>query len=180
MRTRDRASSSARAPRAWTLTRGAPTQAENFQNLGTALLNLGNTEGGTVEAVQLYIHALACFRLALAELGGGDGSAEVVENIEIVERNCRRRYHRLCEDTPEAAMQASTLAETGRLALVGALLAPHMSATRRLSGGARGRTTRRHQAGKLAFLCVLAEHTYAHVRSPQVREQAPYLGEPTP
>jgi hypothetical protein len=125
----DRASSSALAPRAWTLTRGAPPQASNFQNLGTALLNLGNTEGGTVEAVQLYLHALACFRLALAELGGGDGSAEVVENIEAVEGNCRQRYNWRCEDMPEAAMQASALAEKGRLAHVGALLAPHMAAT---------------------------------------------------
>jgi hypothetical protein len=82
-----------------------------------------------VEAVQLYLHALACFRLALAELGGGDASAEVVENIEAVESNCRRRYNWLCEDMPEAAMQASALAEKGRLARVGALLAPHMAAT---------------------------------------------------
>jgi hypothetical protein len=176
MRTRDRASSSSRALHAWTLTRGAPTQAGNFQNLGTALLNLGNTEGGTVEAVQLYIHALACFRLALAELGGGDGSAEVVKNIQVVESNCRRRYNRLCEDMPEAALQASTLAEAGRMALVGALLAPHIAATRRLSSGARGRPARRHQPGKLAFLCVLAEHTYAHVRSPQVGEPGAVLG----
>jgi hypothetical protein len=159
MSTRDRASSSARAPRAWTLTRGAPPQAENFQNLGTALLNLGNTEGGAVEAVQLYLHALACFRLALAELGGGDGSAEIVQNIEEVESNCRRRYNRLCEDTPEAAMQAS-----------------HMAATRNFCGGARGRPARLHQAGKLAFLCVLVEHTYTHVRSPQVAEPGAVLG----
>lgn len=82
-----------------------------------------------MEAVQLYLHALACFRLALAELGGGDASAEVVENIEAVESNCRRRYNWLCEDMPEAAMQASALAEKGRLARVGALLAPHMAAT---------------------------------------------------
>lgn len=73
--------------------------------------------------------ALACFRLALAELGGGDGSAEVVKNIEAVESNCRQRYNGLCEDMPEASMQAPALAEKGRLAHVGALLAPHLAAT---------------------------------------------------
>jgi hypothetical protein len=57
-----------------------------------------------VEAVQLYLHALACFRLALAELGDGDASAEVVENIEAVESNCRRRYNRLCENMSAAGV----------------------------------------------------------------------------
>jgi len=124
-------------------TRCAP-QAGSFQNLGTALLNLGNTEGGAVEAVQMYLHALACFRLALAEHGGV--SAEVVENIEVVESNCRKRYNLLCEDMPEAAMQASTLAETGPLAHVGAILAPHMAAT--TPGGASTSAARKTARGR--------------------------------
>ena len=106
-----------------------------------------------MEAVQLYLHALACFRLALAELGGGDASAEVVENIEAVESNCRRRYNWLCEDMPEAAMQASALAEKGRLARVGALLAPPLAATAHVgaSTSAARKTARgRKDGGKKA------------------------------
>ena len=92
----------------------------------------------------MYLHALACFRLALAEQGGV--SAEVVENIEVVESNCRKRYNLLCEDMPEATMQASTLAETGPLAHVGAILAPHMAAT--TPGGASTSAARKTARGR--------------------------------
>ncbi len=39
-----------------------------------------------------------------AGLDGGVTSAEGVENIEVVESNCRQHYNRLCEDTSEAGV----------------------------------------------------------------------------
>jgi hypothetical protein len=45
-----------------------------------------------------------CFRLALAGLDGGDARAVGVENIEVVQSNCRRRYNRLCEDMSAAGV----------------------------------------------------------------------------
>ena len=75
---------------------------------------MGNAAGG-VEAVQLYVHARACFHLALAQLGGGGrAGGGVAENLGAVESNCRRRYRRLCEELPEARRVAAAAAGADR------------------------------------------------------------------
>jgi len=140
MRPRSSGACHSRAPRApcGPPDRTRPRQAANLENLGTALLNLGNAAGGA-EAVQLYVHARACFRLALAQLGGGAGGGGVEGNLGAVEGNCRRRYRRLCEELPEAhaSFRAGTaLAEDGPLAHVSALLLAH----RGLAGAGASKT----------------------------------------